>query len=1416
MIKVRLNALSEGVEIERKESETLKELVTRVLENNGHATVEENILEHMTVLINGNQIDREFWHIVQYRESDEVMVATLLKGGSFGQIFKQVAILAVVIVASILLNPGAGATLGASLTAAFEVAAITIGTTLLLNSLIPPPNLGNGLGIGAAAGSSLEASQMYSITSQSNNVNKFGHVPKVYGTHKMFPTVAANPYTEIETDPSTGNLVQFFYCIYDFGHGPLEIKNLKLGDTPISNYADVSYSLVDFNKPSVSEGPWDDAVTNVLNFYKGDLQQDNTSVAIDGNRDAGSDISDYQIIRNSSPTDGSDYQEIILDFICPKGLISYGTNGDSFEVNIDLEIFFADVGTSNWRAYNDPTWVKNYSYAGGSSAFSSQPMDFLPLTLAPLNYAQISLIIDTRWNEGSDDMLYVSTTKYGYNAGEINVTLGTGQASVGDIIQFNGIDLGTVVSLLNVGGGYTEYHLDKGFPTSVHMFTVTGFSDGRDPIIENSGQHFYKKVLILGQARITRKDTNAVYSTVKFSPRSTNQLQVRVTRKTTFATGTFQVISNLVLASLITRFDRSPIVTDKRHVFLELKIRATNQLNGSVQNLSAEVSSVLDVYNSGTSTWHKQLTSNPAWVFCDLLTGQSNRRPISKSRLHMPSIVEWANFADQVPTPPSGHSYLAPRFQTNFVLDFEATVQQVLNLVCNAAQASLNISDGKYGVLLDKLRTVPVQVFTPRNTMDFSSIRNYFTPPNALKVKFVEPSANWAVTERIIYDDGFTELTATTFDELDSFACTNEEQAWRFGRYMMAQSKLRQENITITVDFEYLVCTRGDYVQYVQDVMKVGGTAARIKTIVGNIVTIDEGIDTLVGVSYGYVYRNKTDGIQTNTLDVISSDTFQLNLPHVAPAVGDLIIIGEMGFIAIDCIVKAISPQNDFSAQLTLVEKADAIYSAESSGTIPAYSAQISPTQNTEFVAPKEVQNLQVIKNDYRCLGSDYQYYIDLDWDVPSGSAYSLFEIYADTGRGYDLVTYTKDSAYEYIVNQDNLSVVHNFKVIAVSASGKKLDLGAVGFVTATPLKKTSAPTSIDALYLNVTDQTIQLDWKAITDCDVFEYLIRFAPNSNGTWESSIPLLRVDRHTTLAHAQSRTGTYLIKAVDFNGNESLDAAIAITSIPELTGLNFIEETNDFPTLAGNLIQTIKDGDALELQKVVSGDPTVNEYYSEGYYYFADFLDLGEIYTVRLQSLIEAEGFTVDDIMSNWVTLDTVVAMSGAKQSDWDVETQCRATDSFNVMSEWPSMDVIDPLSEGASDNWTPWKKFTIGDFTGRIFEFRLKLISNKASVTPKVFNGIIRSDMPDRFETYNNLSATSSGLAITYTPAFKGPATSPNVQITQDAAQSGDYPVITSKTLNGCFITIYDKNDIAVARSFDVAVKGYGRKASAVI
>lgn len=1431
MIKLRLSSMRTDKgdrEINILPGELLETAIKRIFEG---TEIKEEISEVFQVAVNGHIIGADLWTFTSLKETDTVLVALKLKGdnGQLGQLFILAAILFVAPYAVEFLGAAGG-----------YVGLVNMGVAVIAgymaNQLFPPPVVG-----GIDEGTKHSESQMYSISSQANAVRKFGTVPKVYGRHKMFPVVAANPYVELEPDPNTGELAMYLYAIYDFGMGPVVLEDLKIGNTLIerfsgtSNFVDLSYNLVDPNKPLVSEGIWDDVTQREFTIYKGDISSDAANVTLDGNENEGDPSSEYQVVRSAATNGDLLSQEVTINFTNPQGVFSQNSNGDIGTRSINLTIEFARVGTDIWFNYNDLTKVQSFRQVGNDNVYNDLLCTLWPANADP-NITTIWAPTKTDINPwiffyGSAETHTVQSYFYrGLPTGSTSIILDSSATTiiVGDYLKQGGKRFAQVSSIISYSGNFKTYNFVSPtiMPITIYIYerstesSIQGtvVTDVIRPLFELT--NIYKEVVALGKLRISGNTNDVKYSAVKFTPIIPSEYMIRVTRTGTTSDYTYQTSDSLILTNINTRMNSDPINTTKRHTFMEIRIRATGQLNGTIQNLSAICTSVLDVWN-GTS-WVKAITQNPAWVYADLITGEVSKRPLEKSRLDITSLVEWAEYCAAIPDG-GVHTYTEVRFGCNFILDYDTTLQEVLNQVTSAAQASVNIIDGKYGVLLDVMKTTPVQIFTPRNSTGFSSSRVYTEKPHALKVTFVDPGSQWQPSEFVVYDNGYTVANATEFQDIVSFACVNVEQAFRFGRYFLAQNRLRQETISIKTDFEHLICTRGDFVQVAQDTMRAGGTPARCltsDTLTGTI-TIDEALETDPLLDYGFVFRGP-DGISEGLVDSFIDSTTIVLLGSPIPAAGDMVIIGEYGSVVFDCLVKSITPESDLSATLLLIEKADGVYDFETVADLPEYIPNLSRTVNANFSPPPEVDGLQILANTYNILTAGYEYYIDLDWGIPSGVAVEQYEVYVDFGKGLNLWDHTRESSYRYIPVESSLDKLHTFKILAVSASGKKLNLGEVGYVSATPASKITPPSDVNLFFSDITNEVLQLTWVKIPDLDCAEYIIRYNPDTSGNWETSTLISKASGNANTVAVQARTGIYSIKAFDFNGNESVIPVYIITTIPQLSGLNVIDTKTDFPTLAGGLdrVNTTATAGSIQLNMTTTATDGSEVYYSEGYYYMNAILDLQDIYTVRLQSQIIAEGFNSMDLMSNWLTLSELEAMANSRSADWDVELQYRSTETFNSISDWDFLSNIAVISEGAAVNWTAWRKFLISDATGRIFQFRIKLISNKANVTPRVIAATVRADMPDRLESINNLTIPIEGYVVDYDSVFGGsfigPGASPNVQITIENAEAGDYPSFSSKTLTGFEVVILNNLNNPVDRDIDVSIKGYGKKSSAVI
>jgi hypothetical protein len=106
--------------------------------------------------------------------------------------------------------------------------------TALINALIPPPKMSST----ASAQNSAAASPTYNLSAQGNSARIGQAIPVLYGKHLIYPDFAAEPYTEY-----VGN-EQYLYQLFCVGQGEYAITDLRIEDTAITNFAEVTYEVV--------------------------------------------------------------------------------------------------------------------------------------------------------------------------------------------------------------------------------------------------------------------------------------------------------------------------------------------------------------------------------------------------------------------------------------------------------------------------------------------------------------------------------------------------------------------------------------------------------------------------------------------------------------------------------------------------------------------------------------------------------------------------------------------------------------------------------------------------------------------------------------------------------------------------------------------------------------------------------------------------------------------------------------------------------------------------------------------------------------------------------------------------------------------------------------------------------------------
>ncbi len=510
---------------------------------------------------------------------------------------------------------------------------------------------------------------------------------------------------------------------------------------------------------------------------------------------------------------------------------------------------------------------------------------------------------------------------------------------------------------------------------------------------------------------VTAATEQIVRAPFRFKPAAQGRWEVQFTRLTADTTST--QIRDASYVTALRTITYTPPATPAGRARKALRIKATNQLNGYVQSYNCVVTRLLPTWD-GAAWTAPVATSNPAWVALAILRcpRKGNAKPLADSRLDLET---WLAFAERNDVPDQNGE---PMYRFDGVIDTRGTVREVVNQVLATARASLAIRDGKWSVIWERPQAAAKQMFTPRNSWGFEYERTFVDMPHALKMRFVNPEKDWQKDEVIVYDDGYDETTATLFETIEQWGVVRSSQAWREGRFRMAEAKLRPGTYKLSVDVEHLQATRGDLVRVASRLMRWGLGEGRIKTMTvdgdGNVtsLTLDARLLLEAGKSYGLRIR-KADGTQiiaTPATPAEATETAVLALaPAIAaaeaPAEGDLAAFGEAGRETVDLIVRGIGRLDSNHARLHLVDAAPELQTVDT-GPIPPFQTQATwPGQgaNTAPAAPI----VDSVVSDERAMvpaaGGGWQQFIRVSLVRKSGIAVPLDAIVAQwrrTGSG--------------------------------------------------------------------------------------------------------------------------------------------------------------------------------------------------------------------------------------------------------------------------------------------------------------------------------------------------------------------------------------------------------------------------------
>lgn len=887
-----------------------------------------------------HEIPRDRWGHVRLKSGRVLTIAAAPsgEGKSPTRIVLSIAVLAAALAAPYALAgvgvagltvAGGGLTLGGSLLAA----GVGLGGALAVNALVKPPRSR----FSDDAGPSISAS----ITGSRNRATPFGVIPVVAGTHRTAPLYGAQPYTEAVGDD------QYLRMLFVVGYGPLEIEDLRIGETPIEEYEGVE---VEIREGREGEAP--------ITIYPGVVLEEPLSVQL------------TQAMSWITRTTGINADEISVDITFPSGLLRVASNGDRQTRTVGFEIEYRQTGSGGpWQRVNQlsPDHSRGLGFLfrepevsyGGRGLMSSGAVIRWGLGFGP---KPSYLPTDRSYSWEGWGSLYVPADgvyEFGIDcsdAGEIEInrtivaswygTHGTAgganpnfAAHSGSIFLRRGFSQFRVRMEARSTAGAVAFGWR---PPGGSWQVVPAQSMATSPITSNlNGLHYrwfdtsvYDNSLIAAANRPEVIRINKAWAVPK------GQYDVRIRRTTADPVPSDNIIDQSFWTAMRTIRAEDPI-TKKGLAVVAMRIKATDQLNGVVDEFNVLSRSIVRDFVLFDQTWVEQASSSPAAAYLNVLIGPANRRPIPLSRIDLPALQAWSERCRI-----RGYEY-------NAVIDTPGTVFERLSEIAAIGQASFGMRDGRYSVVVDEPKTVPVQHLTPRNSSGYVGRRAFPDIPHALRIRFLDRDAGYQQNERLVFADGYDETNATEFETLELPGVTSGEEAHKHGRYHLAVGKLRPEVHELNTDIEHLVCTRGDLVLVTHDVTQWGLNSARIVGLqldtAGNLrgLVLDERIVMDAGESYAVRVRldDGTSWVRNVVTEVGEHTKIMLVEPVSAnehrPKRGDLVMFGVVGEETRELIVRTIAMDQDLSARLTLVDHAPQVHSA-ADGPIPPWDPGIS------------------------------------------------------------------------------------------------------------------------------------------------------------------------------------------------------------------------------------------------------------------------------------------------------------------------------------------------------------------------------------------------------------------------------------------------------------------------------------------
>lgn len=552
------------------------------------------------ICLNGKTVPRAKWETTFPQPHDLIELAIIPHGGGGdggGKDPLRTILMLGLMIAAPMVGPAIGGWLGSTMGLGLLTtsgAGVFTGLTmaagfLAINALCPPPSSQQ---ITQRSGQDRASSDSYSITGSSNRIEPYAPIPLNLGRNRIWPPYAAKPYTELVGSD------QYLRCLFFIGYAPNAIGGLLIGETSIENYEDIEfYVYEDFDPSSDTLQFWSQTVDEI---------------------DLGGGIELLQADGWTERTTETGADEVSVDLTLPLGLVEFNSDGSRSALILEYEI--------QWSPKDADTWSIG---ASGQSFSQRSVLD----SGTNYQYRYDRIVMDR--SDGSlhlligQDATYIFTGEYPGAPGEwycVPPGIPSWAMPVCKIKR----DSGTITN-----ADITDERTAELKRNSSSDFLPHEDSPASNYVIINAGTYY-------NYGHLYEKTSDVIRLNHRFQVTgdSGGEYDVRIRRTTADRSGSAQ-FDSIYWTALRGITHEQPIQTDFNVSLVEMRIKATNQLNGVLDQFNCIAHSQVLDWDSGSSTWIEQNSNNSASLFRHVLQFAGNKKAVANSQIDLSTLQDW-------------------------------------------------------------------------------------------------------------------------------------------------------------------------------------------------------------------------------------------------------------------------------------------------------------------------------------------------------------------------------------------------------------------------------------------------------------------------------------------------------------------------------------------------------------------------------------------------------------------------------------------------------------------------------------------------------------------------------------------------------------------------------------------------------